>query len=83
MNDYSAADLDTVETRPVQLLKTIASTSLAETGAGQHDPAREDLQIGEEITYTLTVTLPEGTTPLIVTDQLPTAAGVLSLVGTK
>jgi len=61
--------------------KSIKSTSNADTGSGQHDPALDDLIMGEEVTFEIVVTLPEGnSTGVTITDDLPTSpAGVLSV----
>ena len=59
--------------------KVIVSTSLEETGDGEFDPTIPDVTVGEQITYQLVVTLPEGTTSVSLTDQLPVGGGVISL----
>lgn len=52
--------------------KTINSTSIASTGTTQHVGANADLTIGEQVTYRITVNVPESTTSnLVVTDNLP------------
>src|SRR5262249_44888501 len=42
------------------------------TASEQFDPGLVDLTIGEVVTYRLTLTLPEGTSSLNLTDTLPT-----------
>ncbi len=64
------------------IVKTVAAadTSLPETGSNRLNPALVDLAIGEEVTYRITVTLPEAVTVgLRVLDLLPgaNAAGPL------
>ena len=60
--------------------KTVYSTSQAHTGDGQHDPSVTDLTIGETVTYALTATFPEGTTPSVsLIDILSTAEGILDI----
>lgn len=60
--------------------KTVYSTSQAHTGDGQHDPSVTDLTIGETVTYALTATFPEGTTPSVsIIDILSTAEGILDI----
>jgi len=66
----------------VGFAKAITATSLPETGTAQYRPSASDLAIGETATFTLTVTLPAGTTPLSLTDLLGDANGQLELVGT-
>ena len=61
--------------------KVIVSTSLEETGDGEFDPTIPDVTVGEQITYQLIVTLPEGTTSVSLTDQLPVGGGVIALDG--
>ena len=57
-NNYSATDIATFDIRDPFFSKSIESTSHAGTLAG-------DLVIGEEVTFGLFVTLPEGTTPAL------------------
>ncbi|MBE2183545.1 MAG: PD40 domain-containing protein, partial [Anaerolineae bacterium] len=59
------------------LVKSITATSLPETTDNQFTPA-VDANIGETVTYQLTITLPEGTTPVTVTDNLPDVMTVVS-----
>ena len=48
-----------------------SATSLGDTGTAEHDVTLEDLAIGELVTYTLTVTFPEGRhLERVVTDQV-------------
>ena len=54
------------------LAKTVQATSDGETGMGRHDPALVDLVVGEEVTYALTLTLPEtDMSSVVLTDTLP------------
>jgi uncharacterized repeat protein (TIGR01451 family)/fimbrial isopeptide formation D2 family protein len=69
-----------------QMNKTIFDTSLNATGSGQHNPITEDLAIGEIITFQIVITLPEGTTPTILTDTMPytpTGNGVLGVLSSR
>ncbi len=63
------------------IAKVVSATSLAETGSSAHNPANPDLAIGETVTYTVTVTLPEGQiNGVVITDVVPaTAVGVIEL----
>ncbi len=82
LNDYvDTASVDINLTDPV-LSKTISSTSVASTASGEFDISIVDLVVGEEVTFGVTATLPEGTAvPLRLTDTLPTIpAGVLRAV---
>jgi fimbrial isopeptide formation D2 family protein/uncharacterized repeat protein (TIGR01451 family) len=56
------------------LVKEIVATSNPDTGSGAFDPTLPDVEIGETLTYRLTVTLPQGTTEnLVLSDLLPPA----------
>lgn len=51
--------------------KTVIATSNADTGTARFGGTRQDVAIGEEITYEITVRLPEGDSPnLRITDLL-------------
>ena len=67
-----------VPTVTVALAKatSVGATDQAETGSGQLDPAIVDLSVGEEVVYTLTLSIPEGTGDVLLTDALP--AGMLA-----
>jgi uncharacterized repeat protein (TIGR01451 family)/fimbrial isopeptide formation D2 family protein len=67
-----------VTTRPPTMEKNIVATSLTETGSAQHDPAVVDVNIGETVTYHMTITMPEGTAPLTLADNLPDVMTVVS-----
>ncbi len=61
--------------------KTIVSTSLGETGSSADNPAFPDLNVGETITFDLTVTLHEGRIQgFVVEDRLPVSPGRLDYV---
>ena len=56
------------------ITKVVSSTTLAQTGTNQGNLANADLAIGEQVTYTITVRLPEGiATAVQLDDLLPTA----------
>lgn len=63
------------------IAKSIASTTIAATVDGEHRANIEDLTIGEEVTFELVVTIPEGnSTGVTITDNLPTSPdGILSV----
>ncbi|MBK9748928.1 MAG: isopeptide-forming domain-containing fimbrial protein [Chloroflexi bacterium] len=67
-----------VTTIPPTMEKSIFTTSLTETGSAQHDPTIVDVNIGETVTYYMTITMPEGTAPLTLTDNLPNVMTVVS-----
>ncbi|MCA0455419.1 MAG: isopeptide-forming domain-containing fimbrial protein [Chloroflexi bacterium] len=67
-----------VTTIPPTMEKSIVATSLTETGSGQHNPVIVDVNIGETVTYHMTITMPEGTAPLTLTDNLPNVMTVVS-----
>ncbi len=65
-NDYLANASESVTVNPSEMGKVLTATSESTTSGNY-------LSIGETATFTLTVTLPEGTTPsLTVTDLIPT-----------
>jgi uncharacterized repeat protein (TIGR01451 family)/fimbrial isopeptide formation D2 family protein len=85
INDYIDSDPATVTVSSPGLVKAIFATSQpstgSEAGTDLNDAGIEDLAVGETVTYRLTATLPEGTTPSVaITDTLPVAPGVLSVV---
>ena len=54
------------------IVKAIIATSNPQTGSDQFNPANPDVTVGESITYRITATLAEGTTPsFVITDRLP------------
>ncbi|MEM9063602.1 MAG: isopeptide-forming domain-containing fimbrial protein [Pseudomonadota bacterium] len=69
-----------VATVGVELIKVtdVTATSQAETGAGQFDPDIVDLSVGEEVVYTLTISVPEGSGVVTLTDALPAGLQALS-----
>ena len=76
LNDYRATGTVDLSLRDPALSKTIFATSVASTASGEFDISIVDLVIGEEITFEVTATLPEGTAvPLTLTDNLPTVPG--------
>ena len=83
LNDYAANDSAAVTVNTVQFAKSVVTTSLADTGSGQYDPTVTDLAIGEQVTFWLTTTLPEGSMPITITDNLPLTPGKLSVVSSR
>ena len=79
-NDHAVQDAGVVATDVPTAAKTVTGTSESSTTATQYDPDREDLAVGELVTFTITAVLPEGTTSLVISDQLPTTAGTLEIV---
>lgn len=70
-NDYLDQASDDVTIPGVAITKQIAATSAAHTSG-------TDVAIGEEVTYAILVTFPEGTTPAdTVVDDLPTGLEVV------
>jgi len=86
LNDYiDTANVSLTLIDPA-ITKSVLSTSLDTTGSGQHNPAIVDLVIGETVTFGITVTLPEGSAPITITDYLPTVPpdqGILSVVSSQ
>ncbi|MCH5374964.1 MAG: isopeptide-forming domain-containing fimbrial protein, partial [Planctomycetes bacterium] len=84
INDYFVATENLIDILNPFLDKTITDTNVSETTANQFDTGITDLAIGEIVTYNLLITVPEGTTPLVLTDQLPTgAAGEMQIVSSQ
>ncbi|MCX7545781.1 isopeptide-forming domain-containing fimbrial protein [Marinicella gelatinilytica] len=79
----SDSDQHTVTITESGLSKTVLSTSESSTGTSQSGP-EDDLTIGEEVTYRMVVTFPEGTSyNAVMTDQLPNTTAVLSVVSSE
>ncbi|MFN7286188.1 MAG: isopeptide-forming domain-containing fimbrial protein [bacterium] len=71
---YSLSATETVTVKSPTLSKTVAATSIDETGSSFHDASLVDLAIGEVVTYRITVTAPEAVTKNFkVVDTLPFA----------
>ncbi len=80
---YSDSDSEKIAVGVPNLLKSNVTTSVAATSSGAFNPAIDDLTVGETVTFNLRVQLQEGTVHAIVTDNLPTIDGVLSLVSSQ
>ncbi len=78
--DYNEDDDANVTVAPPELTKTVFGTSITETSGGEHTTGIQDLVVGELVAYELTIEVPEGHSNLVLTDNLPTANGVLSYV---
>ncbi|HEX2891099.1 isopeptide-forming domain-containing fimbrial protein [Vineibacter terrae] len=60
------------------LVKDVVATSIVQTGTAAFDPSRPDVNIGEEIVYRITATLPQATlNGFTISDLLP--AGLVPL----
>ncbi|MFO0168854.1 MAG: isopeptide-forming domain-containing fimbrial protein [Alphaproteobacteria bacterium] len=71
----SGSDSANVQIVRPSLVKTVDSTSVAETGKSFFDTTLDDLVIGEKVTYRLTITMTDALTPTMkVTDYLPFAS---------
>ena len=78
-------DRDEITVLAPSLVKVVTDSSLVDTADGQHDPAVEDLAIGESVTYTLTIGFPQGqTTDAVLIDTLPAGLEAVgaSVIGT-
>ncbi|MEO1495194.1 MAG: hypothetical protein AAFV19_23875, partial [Pseudomonadota bacterium] len=71
--DFSVSDDAVTLTRAPELEKSVVATSFDETDG-------TDLGIGEEVTFLIVATIPEGTGPIAISDTLPTAPGVLTFL---
>ena len=80
VDDYSDSDPANVNIPGVGITKSVTATSETETASGEFRPAIDDLVVGEQATFTIVATVPEGTTPqVVITDTLPFANGVMRL----
>jgi len=80
--DHSGSDAASVTITAPGLTKVVASTSVAQTGNGAD--TEPNLTIGEQATFEITVTVPEGTlTTAQIVDDLPTAPGLLEVVSSQ
>ena len=82
-NDYFDATTASFDIALPELVKSVVATSASHTGTAAHNGGNADLAIGEEVTFEIVVTLPEGTTTAVLTDDLPVAPGVLGLVSSR
>ena len=82
-NDYDDTSNASIHIGDVTIAKVLTNTSVPPsiTGDAQHDAGEADLSIGETATFTLTVTIPEGTSDVIsITDNLPNGPGRMEYV---
>ncbi|MGV6852310.1 MAG: hypothetical protein ACWA5R_09075 [bacterium] len=80
--DYATSSSHPIAITVIGLNKQVTATSEASTGTG--GDGQEDLTIGEEVTYQMTTTFSEGTTPgSVFTDQLPTGTSALRIVSSR
>jgi LPXTG-site transpeptidase (sortase) family protein len=82
-NDYFDSSTASFDIALPAVTKSVVSTSAAHTGSAAFSGANWDLAIGEEVTFEIVITLPEGTTTAILTDNLPVAPGVVALVSSR
>ena len=84
-NDYSDIASVNINLTDPAVSKSVAATSVASTTSSEHNISFPDLVIGEEVTFQIVVTLPEGQAiPLVITDNLPTVpAGALELLSSQ
>lgn len=80
VNDYTAEAVASVTIPGVGLVKRVIATDQPTSGDAQHRAGVTDLLIGEQATFEIVATLPEGETPqLVLTDTLPFTNGVMRL----
>lgn len=80
VNDHAASDPAPVSIPGVGIVKSVIATSEAQTGDSEFRAGVEDLVVGEQATFEIVATLPEGTTPQVVlTDTLPFSNGVMRI----
>ena len=71
VNDYNGSSTASFAVNRPTIGKTIAASSLPQTGSSQFNPSQEDIAPGEIVSYRLTVTLVEGTQRVLVADAFP------------
>ncbi len=77
--DYNKSDIAQVTIHDITPVKTVHSTSLADTGTGAFNPANQDLAIGETVTYRISMAIPEtNMTNYQIMDTLPSVFEVIS-----
>ncbi len=77
INNYIDSDTESVTIIAPEFSKFVVGTDISETTANQFDSSLVDLAIGEEVTYALVATLPEGRTNLTITDVVPPSMQLL------
>ena len=82
-NIYTGSSQALITTNTPIINKIVASTSLDETETSFFDSAITDLNIGETVTYYIGVLLNEGSTPLVITDNLPVSPGILEALSAQ
>ncbi|MCC6612838.1 MAG: isopeptide-forming domain-containing fimbrial protein [Anaerolineae bacterium] len=75
--DYTGSGSATVTVTAPGFVKTILSTSFPDTGSARITAA-PDLAIGERIVFRIVAQIPEGVSPITITDPLPNAMSVVS-----
>lgn len=80
-NIYTSESCADFKVLDVGIAKAITTTSQDHTGTNQHQAGVPDLTIGEEVTYEIITTLPEGVvSQLIITDTVPFGTAVMELL---
>lgn len=86
LNDFADAVTLDVELADPAITKSVTGTSEAATETGQLNASLTDLVVGEQVTFTVTATLPEGDGPLTISDDLPVVPpdeGILSVASSQ
>lgn len=85
MDAADRSDTATVITAAPTIDKVVTSTDQGFTGSSEGNTTLQDLAIGETVTYTVTVTFPEGTASQVrLSDLLPAGSiGVLGFVSAQ
>lgn len=80
-NIYNDEDCATISVSDVTIEKQVIASNQTHTGNGSSDPTLADLTIGEQVTFQLAVSIPEGTIPqLIIQDNLPALPATLGVI---
>ncbi|MFO0818029.1 MAG: SdrD B-like domain-containing protein [Pirellulales bacterium] len=78
INNYRRTSSRSFTAGAPTVLKSINSTSIAETASGRFNATNPDVAIGETVTYRVTTTLREGTSTITITDNVPAGMSILS-----
>lgn len=81
--NFSENDSANVRIDAPGLTKTIVDTDNEDTSEDNSAAGDVSLHIGEQVTYELVITVPEGETPLVLTDQLPIGTETLEFVSAQ
>eukprot|EP00163_Fabomonas_tropica_P017020 TRINITY_DN302_c0_g1_i1.p1 TRINITY_DN302_c0_g1~~TRINITY_DN302_c0_g1_i1.p1 ORF type:complete len:4597 (+),score=418.58 TRINITY_DN302_c0_g1_i1:1654-13791(+) len=83
LNRLVAYASNTTWSGTVSMTTRVSSTSLSFTDSSKYNPAYTDLVVGEEISWDLTLLLPEGVSKPVVVAQLPLGSSSFEITGNQ